>query len=139
MLRPASRRVVVPVPAARTLVPVSLLALLAVLPTTVGAPTLGGIVSGPGTATTFQVFAGPGGALEGGAYEWTLVCGDCFIRITLVESDLVLVQNGAVQTLPPGKYEIRDYSGLFMHTQEALGQFAVELHGHGRVLLVEPF
>lgn len=102
------------------------------LGTAASAPSIEGTLTGYAQSPRFQVFGG-GHALEGGAYEWTLVCGECLVRVSLLEPNVLLVQSDHAGYLPPGTYEVRDFRGLFMHTGDA-GDYAIALHGTGHLV-----
>lgn len=113
-------------------VALALALLVAAVPSTgVAAPAVRGGVGGFGTAVTFAVYA-DGVALEGGAAEWTLVCAECLVRISVSESSFLLAQDGEVRSLVPGAYEVREFRGLLSHTRTAEG-FSVVLTGSGQV------
>lgn len=120
-------------PPLRWLVFVSLVVTLGAPQHALAAPAIQGLVEGRGMASTFQIMGG-GSALEGGAADWTLVCGGCLMRVTFYDVDqFTVVQNGAVRALGPGQYELRELRGLVLITQEDLGRFHVEIHGYAKV------
>jgi hypothetical protein len=91
------------------------------------------VLNGFGAASSFQVFA-QGQALEGGLYDWTDLCGHCEIRVTLGEGQFAANSGDAFVTLlPPGVYELREYRGLFLFSQDAPHEFQVEFHGIGKI------
>lgn len=119
----------VPLPRAVLL---SLLALILVAPLAASAPLVPDAMNGFGTALTFQVY-GKGMALEGGAYEWTDICDGCLIRITVRDGTFVVSDSSnAAGALAPGVYELREFTGLFLFTQNAPRDFSVQLHGLGK-------
>lgn len=95
-------------------------------------PTVKGSIEGYGTASSFFIRAG-GYALEGGVNDWTLVCGGCFVRISVTESSFVLVQEGALVALPPGVYELREFRGYLSHSPSG-GAYFVTLAGAGHLV-----
>lgn len=110
-----------------------LLALIAVSPVILGAPGVPQVFNGFGSASTFQVFAS-GHALEGGLYGWNDLCANCEIRVTLGAGNFFVTGTDQfVGQLPPGVYELREYRGLFLFTQNARRDFSVEFHGIGKV------
>lgn len=109
--------------------PISLVVLLALATPALG---IDGLLGGQGTAVTFTVY-GAGLSWKGGAAEWSFACGGCLIRIFFSDASLVLVQNGAAQTLGPGAYELRDYKGYMSETMNAPGSYQIVLSGVGEI------
>lgn len=114
------------------ILPLSLVLLALVAGNAAGAPYVAGQVHGTGGASTFQVFGG-GTSLEGGLAEWTHVCGSCDLRMTLTSASFTVLQGGQQMTVGPGQYEVRDFAGLMTITQNAPGDFLIELHGTGKL------
>lgn len=110
-------------------VALALLAIFVLAPlTTAGAPELGGPINAAGTARA-QILGGPGPAFEGGAFEWSMVCEGCFVKVTFDSGTITVVQQGQTLVLPPGSYEFRDYYGFYGWQ----GSFA-EFHGEGKLV-----
>lgn len=123
----------VPLPRARWLLLVSLLATTLAVPATVGAPLVPDVLTGFGTATTFQVYV-VGAAVEGGAFDWSDVCAYCLVRIAIAEGQFTVADSeGIARALDPGAYELREYRGFFLFSQRAPHDFAVQLHGLGKI------
>ena len=125
-----------PLPRAVQLLLVPLLALVSVAPGTVGAPLVPDALHGGATATTFQII-GHGAALEGGAFDWTNVCGLCLIRMTISTPGIRVADaasaEGPVRELVPGQYEVREYRGLFGIYEIGPRDYVVALDGLGKV------
>ena len=101
---------------------------------TLAAPLVPDVLNGLGTAATFQV-DGTGMALEGGLHDWSDLCAHCTLRITVGPGTfLVADTNGGTRALDPGLYEVREYVGLFMHTETARFQHDVQIHGIGKLV-----
>lgn len=110
-------------------------ALLAAMapPHALAAPAVPGVMHGSGTAATFQLL-GAGSALEGGASDWTIVCGGCLLRVAFTQTEFsVTFESGRASSFSPGVYEVREFYGVFSITDEGPGQFFVQLHGAGHV------
>lgn len=102
-------------------------------PGTVGAPLVPDVLTGFGTATTFHLFS-VGVAVEGGAFEWSDVCAYCLVRIALAEGQFTVADaEGVGRSLDPGVYELREYRGFFLFSERGRHDFAVQLHGLGKV------
>lgn len=115
------------------ILPLSLVLLALVAGNTAGAPYVAGHIHGTGGASTFQVFGG-GTSLEGGLAEWTHVCGSCDIRMTLTSASFTVLQGNQQVFMGPGQYEVRGFAGLMSITQNAPGDFFLELHGTGKLV-----
>lgn len=101
-------------------------------PQAVGLPGVRGEIVGQTTAATLQVF-GNGSAIEGGIYRWNLACADCLVRIGILDAGVMVFQDGVLQELPPGAYEIREFRGLLAHSG-GMAPFQVTLLGSGHVV-----
>lgn len=112
-------------------VPLAALVVLSLVATAGAAPLVPALLVGFGSATTFQVF-GSGGSVQGGAYEWNDLCGYCWILITVFDGTL-LDADDSPSLLDPGVYEIREFRGVFSHTQQGLGNHAFQLEGVGKM------
>ena len=115
--------------------PISLLivALLALPANTLAEPSVGGAIHGTGTASTFTVYKDGGTTFAGGLGQRTILCNPCLIRVTFTDADIRVAEDGVVYLLPPGAYEVREYSGTFAYTQRSLGVFAIQMDGRGSV------
>lgn len=121
------------VPRGSLLLSISLVALLvSALQPALAAPSVDGAIEGRGTASSFSIRGG-GAALEGGTHDWSIVCGGCDVRLTLVLPSVVVLQNGRMESLSPGTYEIRDFRGLVQVWEYGLGDFELQVHGVGTV------
>lgn len=118
-------------PAVRTLVATSLLALF-LAPPLVGATEVGGGVTGSGMATDLQILARSSYSVRGGLSSETLACGICYVRLTISEGSFLVAQDGAVTQLPPGQFELREFHGVITITDQGLHRFFVQVEGVGR-------
>lgn len=116
--------------ATRRALALGLLLLLALGPTpAAAAPSVETPIAGWGVASRYTLLAF-GYALEGGAADVTIVCADCLLRLTLVDSSFVRAEPAGSGPLAPGLYELREYRGLVQVTGSA-GRFDVTLVGTG--------
>jgi hypothetical protein len=100
-------------------------------PTATAAPSIPGTVNGYTDASRFEIYGG-GLALEGGVNEWTLVCGGCYVRISMTQPSIFVTQDDFSGFLVPGVYEIREFRGLIQH-QGDRGAYTVFFNGVGEV------
>lgn len=121
-------------PVRLSLLALSLLAAASLVPGGAAAPRVPDLIVGQGTATTFQVL-GEGLALEGGAYDWSEVCGPCDIRLATTSGGYTLVDTESTATqLSPGLYELRGFRGLFSFSIEGRHAFVVDVYGEAKVV-----
>lgn len=126
-----------PLPRAVQLLLVPLLALISAAPITVAGPLVPDALVGSAPAATFQIF-GQGYSADGGAFDQTTACGQCWIRVTLTGPGLRVVDGasaeGVVRDLPPGQYELREYRGVFGLHDLGPHDFIVWFEGTGKVI-----
>ena len=120
-----------------TLPPTLALALLLLAPGVLAALAVPEPVQGEGKVTAFTVRSdGPSRDLHGGVADYTLLCADCFLNLTIASAGFVVVQNGAQVALAPGTYQVREFSGRVSWTRVALGDYDFALDGVGQVMRV---
>lgn len=99
------------------------------------APRIPDTLQAYGYASGHRVFGG-GLALEGGAYDWTLVCGGCYVRFAVREGPIHVVDEDGDRLLVPGVYEAGPFTGIFGYKEGEPFRYPFELHGTGDVRVV---
>lgn len=119
-------------PLPRWSLPLALVLLL--LPAgTLAGPTLGGAVHGAGTASVVHVARHAGTGAGGGLHAVNHACLDCFVNLTVVSGEVVVVQDGRALTLAPGTWQFREFQGYFGYSYRAPWTHDFRIEGTGRV------
>lgn len=115
------------------------LAILLATPGVVAAITVPGSIQAQGTLSHFRFYPSSGWALEGAVYEWTRVCSECLVRITITGGSWIYhdAVDGTI-FLDPGVYELREFRGLFFGNDVAPFDYDVQVHGVAKVVEIPP-
>ena len=112
----------------------SILALLLVAPSVLGGPAVPEPVAGEATVTAFTIRSNTASHdLEGGLREYTMVCVDCFLNLTVNSTGITVVKDGALVPLAPGVWQVREFAGTFSWSRVALRNYTFSLEGEGQV------
>ena len=115
----------------RPLLVATILALALAAPSLASA--VGGVLEGSGVATTFTIY-GEGSSVSTGQRQWTLVCTDCLVKMSLTSLDGVTFANADLQPNGPGHYELREFAGTIVEKVNGPYDVSVTSVGYGEVI-----